>query len=65
MDKIYLFLFFLSTMRTSALACRETVPGSKGGGGKSVTHAESFEICEYGRIPDDQEIRRLFPMLGK
>ncbi len=29
-----------------------------------VTHAESFEICEYGRIPDDQEIRRLFPMLG-
>ena len=31
----------------------------------SITHAESFEICEYGRTPDDDEIRRLFPMLGK
>jgi len=31
----------------------------------SVIHAESFEICEYGRMPDDDEIRRLFPMLGK
>ncbi len=29
-----------------------------------VTDAESFEICEYGRIPGDEEIRRLFPMLG-
>ncbi len=26
---------------------------------------ESFEICEYGKQPDDDEIRRLFPMLGK
>lgn len=24
--------------------------------------AESFEICEYGRIPSDDEIRNLFPM---
>ncbi|MFO7669358.1 MAG: PIG-L family deacetylase [Bacteroidales bacterium] len=31
---------------------------------KRVTDAESFEICEYGRIPGDEEIRRLFPMLG-
>jgi hypothetical protein len=23
--------------------------------------AEAFEICEYGRQPDEQEIRRLFP----
>mgnify|MGYP004701919125 CR=1 FL=1 len=30
-----------------------------------VTSAEAFEICEYGRYPDEKEIRRLFPMLGK
>lgn len=29
-----------------------------------VNHAEAFEICEYGKQPDDDEIRRLFPMLG-
>ena len=29
-----------------------------------IKHAEGFEICEYGRQPDDEEIRRLFPMLG-
>lgn len=28
-------------------------------------HAEGFEICEYGRQPDDQEIKTLFPMLGQ
>jgi LmbE family N-acetylglucosaminyl deacetylase len=25
-----------------------------------VTHAEVFEICEYGRRPDEKELRRLF-----
>ncbi|CAN5660651.1 hypothetical protein BH10BAC2_BH10BAC2_01740 [soil metagenome] len=30
-----------------------------------ATHAEAFEICEYGAQPTDQEIKRLFPMLGK
>lgn len=28
-------------------------------------HAEAFEICEYGHQPTDEEIRRLFPMLGR
>ncbi len=28
-----------------------------------VTDAEAFEICEYGRHPGDDEIRRLFPMI--
>ncbi len=28
-----------------------------------VTDAEAFEICEYGRRPDEAEIRRLFPMI--
>ncbi len=30
-----------------------------------VKFAESFEICEYGRMPNDDEIRQLFPMLQK
>ena len=29
--------------------------------GRAVKHAEAFEICEYGRRPSDEEIRRLFP----
>ncbi len=33
--------------------------------GNEVTVAEAFEICEYGRRPDDSEIRKLFPMLNK
>jgi LmbE family N-acetylglucosaminyl deacetylase len=32
---------------------------------KLVKHAETFEICEYGRRPSDDEIRRLFPMLER
>lgn len=32
---------------------------------KKVKYAEVFEICEYGRRPDDEAIRKLFPMLGK
>ncbi len=30
-----------------------------------IKYAESFEIGEYGRRPNDEEIKRLFPMLGK
>lgn len=33
--------------------------------GNKVTEAEAFEICEYGRQPSDDDIRQLFPMLGK
>jgi LmbE family N-acetylglucosaminyl deacetylase len=28
-----------------------------------VTDAEAFEICEYGRRPSEDEIRKLFPMI--
>jgi len=30
----------------------------------SIKYAEAFEICEYGRRPSEEEIRKLFPMLG-
>lgn len=29
----------------------------------AVQHAEAFEICEYGRQPNDEELRKLFPMI--
>jgi LmbE family N-acetylglucosaminyl deacetylase len=29
--------------------------------GGDVKYAEAFEICEYGRQPSDEEIRKLFP----
>ena len=31
----------------------------------NTKHAEGFEICEYGRQPSDEEIKKLFPMLGQ
>jgi LmbE family N-acetylglucosaminyl deacetylase len=31
--------------------------------GTRVRHAEAFELCEYGRRPDEREIARLFPFL--
>ncbi|MFV1967468.1 MAG: PIG-L deacetylase family protein [Pirellulaceae bacterium] len=29
--------------------------------GKAIKYAEAFEICEYGRRPNKEELRRLFP----
>jgi len=31
--------------------------------GKKVQYAEAFEICEYGRRPNAEELRQLFPFL--
>lgn len=33
--------------------------------GNQAKYAEAFEICEYGSYPDEAEIRRIFPMMGK
>jgi hypothetical protein len=30
-----------------------------------VQHAEAFEICEYGRRPNKEELARLFPFFEK
>jgi len=32
---------------------------------EQVKHVEAFEICEYGIQPGDEDIRKMFPMLGK
>jgi len=31
--------------------------------GKHVRHAEAFEVCEYGRRPSPEELRKLFPIV--
>ena len=31
--------------------------------GSQVKHAEAFEVCEYGKQPKDDDLRKLFPML--
>lgn len=31
---------------------------------EKVKYAEAFEICEYGRKPDKEELKRLFPFFG-
>jgi LmbE family N-acetylglucosaminyl deacetylase len=31
--------------------------------GAAIKHAEAFEICEYGKQPSEDEIRKWFPML--
>ncbi len=36
-----------------------------GSRGAQIQHAEAFEICEYGTQPSEQDIKRLFPMLGQ
>jgi LmbE family N-acetylglucosaminyl deacetylase len=31
----------------------------------AVKYAEAFEVCEYGRRPDPQELKKLFPFFGE
>jgi len=33
--------------------------------GDGVKHAEAFEICEYGKQPNEEQIKQLFPMLPR
>ena len=32
---------------------------------EKASHVESFEICEYGMRPSEEQIRELFPMISK
>ena len=44
---------------------RECLRKWYGAAADSIEHAEAFEICEYGLQPNDDQIRKLFPMLGQ
>jgi len=58
-------LEYLAKRRTfrPGTSTRESLIKWYGEDGKTVQHAEGFEICEYGKQPNEEEIRRLFPML--
>jgi len=40
---------------------RQELTKRYGARGRNVKYAEAFEICEYGRQPSEEEIRKLFP----
>ena len=46
---------------SSADAFRDRLKHYYGDAGAKFKYAEAFEICEYGRRPNEKEIRRLFP----
>ncbi len=58
---------WLSSNRKGSISKEMKAGLSKWYGAKAdqAKYAESFEICEYGRYPNEAEIRQLFPMLGK
>jgi len=60
-------LKWLANWRTNTpdKSTRESLKKWYGDRAGVIKHAEGFEICEYGKQPTDQEIKQLFPMLGK
>jgi LmbE family N-acetylglucosaminyl deacetylase len=60
-------LEWLASRRTFAPkeSVRECLKKWYGDKAETAKHAEAFEICEYGKQPDREEILRLFPMLKK
>jgi LmbE family N-acetylglucosaminyl deacetylase len=46
-------------------AVRASLEKWYGAAAANVKYAEAFEVCEYGTQPTDDELKRLFPMLGK
>jgi LmbE family N-acetylglucosaminyl deacetylase len=60
-------LELLASRRTFApnASVRECLKKWYGDKAYAARHAEAFEICEYGKQPNQEEILRLFPMLKK
>ncbi|HEX7584190.1 MAG TPA: PIG-L deacetylase family protein, partial [Prolixibacteraceae bacterium] len=56
-------LKWLAESRKGSISAGMKAGLSKWYGSKAeqVKYAEAFEICEYGRYPDEKEIKRLFP----
>ncbi|HVJ83655.1 MAG TPA: PIG-L family deacetylase, partial [Planctomycetia bacterium] len=49
---------FAATANRFAAELRERYGVDKA---KGIKHAEAFEICEYGRMPSKEELKKLFP----
>lgn len=60
-------LEFLANWRTNTPNAKTVASLKKwyGESASKIKHAEAFEICEYGKQPTDEELKKLFPMLGK
>jgi hypothetical protein len=35
------------------------------GKASKVKYVEAFEVCEHGKQPSQNDLRKMFPMLGK
>lgn len=44
---------------------RKTLEKWYGPRASEIKYAEAFEICEYGSRPGDEDLKRIFPMLGQ
>jgi LmbE family N-acetylglucosaminyl deacetylase len=56
---------FIAEFRDTADLYRNRLEAWYGkGAGEKIKYAEAFEICEYGRRPDKEEIKNLFPFFG-
>lgn len=55
---------FAKRDRATAEKYRDQLVAWYGEPGRSITSAEAFEICEYGRQPTKDELRTLFPFFG-
>lgn len=45
-------------------AVRASLEKWYGSRARQIKYAEAFEVCEYGSQPSEEDLRRLFPMLG-
>ena len=56
---------FAGRYRSEANRFRKELSDWYGDRGSSVKYAEAFEICEYGRRPNKEELKKLFPFFGE
>lgn len=56
---------FDNRFAATAQRFRDQLVSWYGEAGKQLKYAEAFEICEYGRRPDREEIQKLFPFFGR
>jgi LmbE family N-acetylglucosaminyl deacetylase len=58
---------WLATNRSGRItpAVRTSLQKWYGSRAAEIKYAEGFEICEYGSQPSEEDLKRLFPMLGR
>ena len=56
---------FIRRFESTANRFRDTLVTLYGERGRNVRCAEAFELCEYGGQPSEDDLKALFPFLGK